>query len=128
MKKIFTISIVLLYLVVSSGLTLELHHCMGRISDVSVLPSSVEKCGKCGMKKGTNECCKNELKFVKLQDAHKLITADYQLNVPVAVIDHHYYPTDYNLTTRLYVIDDNNHSPPDCSSISLCIINCVYRV
>lgn len=80
------------------------------------------------MKKGANERCRDELKFVKLQDAHKLITADYQVNVPVAIKDHHYYTADFKLTTLLTVINKSNHSPPDCSSISLCKINCVYRI
>lgn len=129
MKKVFTISIAFLYLAVTSGLALEIHHCMGKIADISLLPSPVERCGSCGMKKGANECCKDELKLVKLQNAHKLIPADYQLHVPVAVINHHYFLTDHHQGAQLNVIDNsNNHSPPDCSPVSLCIINCVYRI
>lgn len=128
MKKLFTISIAFLYLAVSSGLALEIHHCMGKIANISLLPSPVERCGNCSMKKGANECCKDELKLVKLQDAHKLILTDYQLHIPVAVINHRFL-TDQNYDVQLNLTEDNNnHSPPEFSPVPLCIINCVYRI
>lgn len=129
MKKVFTIIITFLYLAVTSGLALEIHYCMGKVADISLLPSSVERCAKCGMKKGANECCRDELKLVKLQDAHKLIPADYRLDIPVSIINHFYHLADYNPTTRLFVNSgSNNHSPPVYSSVSLWVINCVYRI
>ncbi len=128
MKKVLTIFIAFLYLVVSSGFALEIHHCMGKVADVSLLPSAVDRCGNCGMKKGANECCKDELKLVKLQDAHKLIPTDYQLHMPVVAIIHHLLTDQYYDKRLVSTKNYNIHSPPEISPVSLCIINCVYRI
>ena len=128
MKKIFAIFISVLYLAVSSGLALEIHHCMGKISDFSLVHSSKPKCGKCGMPKGSNECCKDELKFVKLQDFHKLIDAGYQLAVPEGVLVRTHHLINDHSISLVRIKEYNNNSPPLYSPSSLCILNCVFRI
>lgn len=128
MKKIFTIFIAILYLSVSTGMTVEIHLCMGKIADISLIPADEHTCGECGMAKGANECCKDELKFVKLNDSHKLIKSAYQLAVPEAIILHEYYLADHRLASRFSFNQSNNHSPPDLVQPSLFILNCVFRI
>jgi hypothetical protein len=129
MKKFLVIFFTLIYFGFSTGMVLEIHHCMGEVADFSLVkPSDKSTCGKCGMEKGENGCCKDELKFIKLQDSHKLVHADYSLPVPVAVVSifQHLFYQDIKF---LPVKDTYNiHSPPLVAGASLNIKNCVFRI
>lgn len=127
MKKLITLFIAFLYLAVSSGLAVEIHLCMGKVADISLLPSDSHKCGECGMPKGANECCKDELKFVKLQDSHKLINSDYQLDIPVSFTNDDHFLATRNSISPVSFNDYSNHSPPTYSS-PLYILNGVLRI
>ena len=77
LKKLLTISLAFLYLLVSSGLLVEIHHCMGRIADASLHVFAHEKeegtCGKCGMPK-TEEFA---LQYQKLLNYHLHLLQDF---------------------------------------------------
>lgn len=72
----------MLYLSATSGMVVNVHYCMGKISSVSF---GYEKdhndgtCDKCGMLKAENHCCKDEVTEGKLNDAHQTSTALYEL-------------------------------------------------
>src|SRR5687767_3930391 len=85
MQKILSILLAVIYLSTSSGLALQVHYCMDEVSGVSLAADDEKGCGKCGMEKNSNTCCKDETKFVKLDDAHKLLPSAY-LQHPVAAI------------------------------------------
>ena len=128
MKNIFIIFFTIVYLGFSSGLAFEIHHCMGEFADLSLVPAGKKNCGKCGMPKGVNGCCKDELKFVKLQDSQKLINADYNVSIPIAFISSRYFLLNQSFQNRQSFGEYNNHSPPDFTGTSHCIINCVFRI
>ncbi|MBS4064266.1 MAG: hypothetical protein KGZ74_06880 [Chitinophagaceae bacterium] len=63
--------IALFYLTVSSGLVMNIHYCMDKISSVTFgheADHNDDSCGKCGMSKTENHCCTDEVQFVKLTD------------------------------------------------------------
>jgi hypothetical protein len=71
LKKLAISLIALFYLAVSSGLAMNIHYCMGKISSVTfehVADHSDGSCNKCGMSKTENHCCTVEVQFVKLTD------------------------------------------------------------
>ena len=127
MKKFFSIFFALIYLATSTGLALQVHHCMGKSAGLSLISSSQNKCGECGMTKGKNACCKDEVKFVKLQDSHKLLYANFELPIPEAIINNTYHINDVSLVNRISPLV-NLHSPPNSGQPSLCILHCVFRV
>lgn len=91
MKKFISISLACLYLLVSSGLMLEIHHCMGRVADSDVhyfSSNELKECGKCGMEKGTDgkHCCSDEYKQVKVSDDQKPAALVFQLQAPEMTI------------------------------------------
>ncbi len=103
-----------MYLAITSGLVLQIHYCMGKQSGASVAISADadHTCGKCGMKNGKNKCCHDEVKFIKLQDAHKQVNADFEVNLPAATTQ------EFNLINACQlpccqVSIPANHSPPD---------------
>jgi hypothetical protein len=71
MKKLLISTIAMFYLTVSSGLAMNIHYCMGKISSVSFGHEANHNdgsCSKCGMSKTENHCCNDETQFVKLTD------------------------------------------------------------
>jgi hypothetical protein len=129
MKKVLSLFIALLYLATSSGLALQVHYCMDKIAGLTLAQEGEGNCGKCGMEKKSSSCCKDELKFVKLEDAHKLLTADYQLHPPVAVINNFTGLFDLSPLNLLQVTTPAySHAPPGAAGKSLSILHCIFRI
>ena len=128
MKKILSIFIAMMYLATSSGLALQVHYCMDKITGTSLALDHEQACNKCGMKKASNPCCKDEFKFVKLQDAHKLLISDYQVNAPVAEINSTYYTPSFSVYNPDISGRSIAHSPPGVTGYSLHILHCVFRI
>jgi hypothetical protein len=131
MKKILAISVACMYLAITSGLVLQIHYCMGRQvgSSVKFAEAETHACSKCGMQNAKNKCCHDEVKFIKLQDVHKQVTADYQLTPPVAIVQ------EFNLINpQLHLTADTaevcNNSPPDddTGQPSIFLLNGVFRI
>ena len=128
MKKIFALLIAILYLAVSSGLAVEIHHCMGEIKDFSLATSKNNKCSSCGMETGSNKCCKDELKFVKLQDSYKLLNINYELNVPVVDLHNNLFLVNINPIDPISIAIGKSPAPPGSPTTSLCIMNSFFRI
>ena len=84
MKKFVTAILAVLYLGTSTGATVHMHYCMGKLADWGLGHNKSKTCGNCGMEKSEekdNGCCKDEHKFVNslLIFHYRLLT--YRLNV-----------------------------------------------
>lgn len=68
MKKVFLILFAFFYLIVASGISLNIHYCGGKIKNLSFLFSHSEKdcCGSSKMK--TKDCCKEKAAFIKVKE------------------------------------------------------------
>ena len=127
MKKLSIAILAIIYLGVSSGIAMNIHYCMGKLSSVELMHSN-DKCGKCGMKYGKNSCCNDQFKIVKLTDSHKIISNEINIFTPVAILDNskNIFDTDFHNAPIITLF--NNHSPPISQGISLCILNSVFRI
>ena len=68
MVKKFLLSILtFLYLLLSTGFSLEVHYCMGSIAGIDITSSEDATCAKCGMKEKNTGCCRDEIKFYKFE-------------------------------------------------------------
>ena len=67
MKKGFILLFALCYLYSSSGISINLHYCGGKIKSVSLFQTDEEACCKGKMKKAG--CCKDKNAFVKIEDS-----------------------------------------------------------
>lgn len=89
MKRLITLFIALIYLVMSTGFVMNSHYCMGKLSSVELGRSEVKKC-ICGMRIDStkkNKCCHSKLDVVKLQEAHKTAPSVlFQFSVMEAVV------------------------------------------
>ncbi|WP_290709068.1 hypothetical protein [Flavihumibacter sp. CACIAM 22H1] len=135
MKKIFAISLAVLYLLVSSGILVEIHHCMGRFSDASVHVFSHSpkegECGKCGMPKSEefSHCCKDEIKLVKVDDEQKAGGVYYQIDAPVALVN----PQPWASWTSPEPLSEKEqlppvHGPPPDQPASFQSFYCIFRI
>ncbi len=128
MKKIYIVILAVVYLAVSSGIALELHYCMGDRAGIELYGSSSETCGKCGMTEKDTGCCHDEFKFYKISDSHKTVSNDIDLTASfVAVVNDHYL-YNWHVPDNSALTAVNNHSPPDVTEPSACIMNCVFRL
>lgn len=128
MKKILLGILTMMYMTVSSGFAMQVHYCMGKKAGVDLYGTASDKCGRCGMKEKKAGCCHDELKFYKLSDSHKNVTNNISFaGTEVAIINE--YPVfDWNLPSDVALNIVNNHSPPDDTGPSACVLNCVFRL
>ncbi len=79
MRRLLLSILILLYIVVSSGITVSFHYCMGKLSDLELI-TSTEQCSSCGQKQTSSHCCSTEAHFIKLavdQNAEHLPVVDF---------------------------------------------------
>jgi hypothetical protein len=70
MKKIYTITLLFIYLICVSGARINVHYCGGKIKDISFFQVN-EKEGCCGNKMKSKDCCKDKFAVLKIKDIHK---------------------------------------------------------
>jgi hypothetical protein len=73
MKKFLITITAFVYLTVSSGATVNLHYCMGKLMSWDLSAKSKSKCSSCGMEKsGHKGCCNDEQKTFKVDKDQKV--------------------------------------------------------
>ena len=67
MKKALSILSAFIFLLSSSGFSINAHYCKGKIKSVNIAFSdNIKSC--CGKKKMAKDCCKNKTQVVKIKD------------------------------------------------------------
>jgi hypothetical protein len=127
-KRIPVTILTVIYFAISSGVVVNMHYCMGRLSSVNMQswPASTCACGK--KTESKKKCCKTELKVVKLEDAQKASYADFAIHTPVTPL-----VTEFNLLLAssydvLHIIVPSEHSPPLLSEQDTYLRNRVFRI
>jgi hypothetical protein len=128
MKRSAVAILAIIYLAISSGVVVNIHYCMGKMSSAKLQAWTPSSCG-CGKKMESKKgCCKTELKVVKIEDAQKATYADLAIHAPVIPL-----VTELNLLqTPFYnaqsVIFTKEHSPPVNAGQETYLRNCVFRI
>ena len=132
MKKFITAIFAILYIGTSTGATLNLHYCMGKLADWDLGLNKSKTCGKCGMEKSNekdNGCCKDEHKFIKNGTDQKTAEAGLQIMqlfataLPVSFGEIH--SIDFPSVTEVNQI---SHAPPRSGGVAVYIRNCVFLI
>ena len=130
MKKFLVTILAIVYLAVSSGATVNLHYCMGKLMSWDFSAKSKSKCGSCGMeKRGHKGCCNDEQKMLKVDKDQKVSESAFQFlsisSVAIAVI-HIELPLIYSST----LVTDNPtaHAPPRLGGVPIFILNRNFRI
>jgi hypothetical protein len=128
MKKLFIILIMLVYGVTSSGMTITLHYCCGKLDDISLTGNAEKRCPMGGKHIKNTSCCKDTQLTAKLttdqQTIAKWVQASHQ---GVVVPASSSFPLDY---TAQYVSVNRlaRGTPVPISSLPLFIKHCVFRI
>ena len=79
MKKVLIAITALVYFTVSTGATVNLHYCMGKLMSWDLSAKADGNCGTCGMKKqGHKGCCNDEQKTFKVDKDQKVSESAFQ--------------------------------------------------
>lgn len=126
MKKFIIAIMAFIYLTITSGVVIDMHYCMNKLSSVNLQYTESDTCGKCGMK-SKGDCCKDELKIVKLSDEHKYIVAIQQFHIEPVVIETFAIPGFITKAQEL-IITAKANAPPILRDPAIYIKNCVFRI
>ena len=132
MMRFFVFILSLCYLAATTGTNVHLHFCMGSLADLSIGSKTEEKtCGRCGMEKKDkpNGCCKDEHKWLKMQDDQKANDKSFQfvrchITEPAPFITYDFTPQISNVNELL----PNCHAPPLICGLAIYKRNCVFRI
>ena len=127
MKKILAVILAVIYLGTSTGATVHMHYCMGKLADWGLGHNKSKTCGECGMEKSEekdNGCCKDEHKFVKNDGDQKIAEAGFQMMqlasvaLPVSFVE----IPDNNIPS---VTEENpiSHAPPRSTGVAVYILH-----
>jgi|SRR5436190_21319253 len=132
MKKLIVVILAFLYLAASTGATIHLHYCMGKLVEWGLKHDSKkkDKCNNCGMNNSTDKkgCCEDEQIQIKLSGDQKTVN-NYQIiseNFNTIVTPFFELPQIYisSITEKTPL----NHAPPPDFGSPLYIQNCIFRI
>lgn len=132
MKKFIVTILAFVYISSSTGASIYMHYCMGKLADWGIGHNDTKTCGKCGMKKSqekNNGCCKDEHKFIKNNTDQKTAESAFNaLQLITAVI-----PVSFIEIPSIgfsFAPEENpiSHAPPRSSGVAVYVRNCVFRI
>ena len=127
MHKIVAFILAILYLTSTSGMVVNVHYCMGKVSSFQSQLSTTNNCPKCGSS-SKNHCCKEELKIYKVSQAHTQVAISQHMQMPALQLA--------TLVTTNFIQYQNYfcnqqalaNPPPLLSAHSILIKNCIFRI
>lgn len=128
MKKLLVTILAVVYITVSSGATINMHYCMGKLMTVDMKQEQKGSCGTCGMEKaGHKGCCKDEQKKLQIEKDQKISESSFQFLAVVSDISvpaYSYFSYVQSITIDYPV----SHAPPDWGAVAIFIRNCNFRI
>ncbi len=128
MKKIIVAIIAVLYLGVSSGATVNLHYCMGKLVSWDLSGDSNDKCPDCGMKKTGRNCCNDQHKLIKVSNDQKVSDMAYQLAQFAAIAPNQYAELPALPVASITTKNPSTHAPPRPGKVALYLRNCIFLI
>lgn len=128
MKKSGIIFLSILYFVVASGFTMNLHYCAGKLKGISFFQTKEDGC--CGNKKKSKGCCKEKTLVYKVKDNHKAVDKTILPNTSVKQFVANYVILDFtcnNPSIELFALPDCN-APPFLDPKPVYLLNRNFRI
>lgn len=132
MKKFLILILAFTYFASTSGATVYMHYCMGKIVEWNVTRNEKEKCPHCGMdksKKSDKDCCKDDHKQLKVTNEHSITETAFQgMQLVASALPVSYF--DISAISFSSITEENptSNAPPQSSSIAIYKRNCVFRI
>jgi hypothetical protein len=128
MKKFALIAFSIFYLLIVTGVNLNMHYCGGKLISISIAQTSNE-IGCCGVKKSSKGCCHDQSTYIKLKDKH-IQSVDLKMSVKLisSILITSEFNVSINELTSKSEIVSNYHSPPPNYKIPLFLKNRVLII
>jgi hypothetical protein len=132
MKKVLLGILALIYLSASTGATVHLHYCMGRLAEAGLFKQQQDTCSFCGMEKATDgkSCCNDEELVVKISDDQKTtVQSCFYFEQPFTDLN----PVQNGFQLRFVELPDHkappsNNGPPRSPEVPGYLMNCHFRI
>jgi hypothetical protein len=132
MKKFLLGILTIFYFGVSTGATLQVHYCMGKMVDVDLVNKDSNHCHKCGMTKmnGKKGCCHDEQKVIKIAGDQNSTDVAYQMvQLPsVAIIKNYAELSAIAISSSLTENNTRSNSLFRDSQAAVYLLNCDFRI
>lgn len=130
MKKLLVTILSFVYLTVSSGATVNLHFCMGKLANWDLSGKQANTCATCGMKKTKHKpCCKDEQKKLQIEKDQQTAGSVFEfINSSTAVAQLHYASLPAFSFSSIATQTPVAHAPPDTGSVPDYIRFCHFRI
>ena len=130
MKRLIAFVLMLIYFTVTTGFTVSMHYCMDKLDSAKISFTSEDECSKCGMDiSGSDGCCRNEFKVVKLQqDQTQAFFTLINFSFSPQLNNTSYYLFDELLQPQKESYFNHAHAPPLISKLDTYLVNCVFRI
>ena len=134
MKKFIVTIFAFFYLCLSTGATVHLHYCMGKLVEWSLWHENKDgKCSRCGMpksqKKTNKGCCKDEQKSIKIVNDQKATANEYQdLQTIFNTVASSFIELPAGILSPVIYKNQVSHSPPRSSIAEIYLLNRVFRI
>ncbi len=130
MKKVLITILAFTYLAVSSGATINMHYCMGKLMNWDLKQKQDAKCGTCGMgKTGHKGCCKDKQTVLQIGKDQKISEPGFQVlkNSPDAITGVcPVLPIAY--ISLIVTGNPVAHAPPQPGAVPIYMLNCNFRI
>jgi hypothetical protein len=126
MKKLALSILSMLYLVVACGFAVNIHYCMGHISNIDYTFQHSTLCKRCGME--NKGCCHSDFKIIKLSDDQQKSKANPAL-AGVSIQATCFSISDFQTPQGLQTVSPTKYfSPPDKRLSRVYLHDCVFRI
>ncbi|MEZ4773496.1 MAG: hypothetical protein R3D00_09970 [Bacteroidia bacterium] len=113
MKKIISIFLGLFYLILSVGVNVNYHYCLGKLDTIEIFITDTHRC--CDYEARAWSCCEDERFFFQLDEDHNLTQADpltISLKVSLLADFSENLIPDFSFSEARIVIPPENAPPP----------------
>lgn len=133
MKKFIVCILAILYIGSSTGATVHMHYCMGKLVGKALWHEEAQKCGKCSTKKNktacNKNCCKDEHKLVKLDKDQKTTNSAIQLLAFTSLVT----PVNFTELPQVQISSTAQefpacNAPPRSHKVQPYIFLCTFRI
>jgi hypothetical protein len=115
-------------MLVATGVSLNVHYCMGEIASVDLHAKEKERCDRCGMEEKKGGCCSSQKQFVKYESGYKAqISALSHIGVAILPETPRFILTDPIYFHKVKESIFPQHSPP-IGGPPIYIRNCTFLI
>ncbi len=133
MRKILFSILAVLYFGLSTGATIHMHYCMGKLVESALWHNSSkvgDKCSNCGMSNKKSKCCKDEHKHLQIekdQKANDLNSQNFSFS-EVQILNTPFFEYKTAIRNSLFGLNSYANAPPDNLFVPIYIRIQVFRI